>query len=93
MKKITDYKPRKKGKNPIAFFHYWSDGKIKYQGYVVQLNKDGSGTCQLFEFLMGYPSNQTRVTSAFFDDCTFYDSDIDMNSAYYKHERLRLKNE
>lgn len=84
MKTIADYKPRKIGETPIAFFHYWSDGEIEYQGYVTQLDKDRSGTCQLFDWLMGEPSEKIHVTRAFFDDCTFYDSDHDMNVAATK---------
>ena len=82
MKTIEDYKPRKEGTTPIAFFHYWENGEIQYQGCVIQLEKDRSGTCQLFEWFMGMETDKINVTRAFFDDCTFYDSDYQMNSAY-----------
>jgi len=89
MKSIEDYKPRKKSDSPIAFFHYWKDDKIMYQGYIVHLKKDRSGECQLFEWLSGTRSDEITVTRAFFDDCTFYDSDYQMNSAYEKYSKTR----
>jgi hypothetical protein len=82
MKKITDYKPRKNGETPIAFFHYWEDGEICYQGYITRLEKDYSGTCLLFDWLLGEEGEPISVNRAFFDDCTFYDSDYQMRSAY-----------
>lgn len=82
MKTINDYQPRKKSDTPIAFFHYMKDGKIKFQGYVIKLNEDRTGECQLFEWISGTPSQIITVTRAFFDDCVFYDSDYEMNSYY-----------
>jgi len=82
MKSIKDYKPRKKGDTAIAFFHYWEDGKINLQGYITELRNDYSGTCQLFSWLGGGETDEIHVTSAFFEDCTFYDSDYAMNIAY-----------
>ena len=87
MKTINDYKTRKESDSPIAFFHYWDDGAIQYQGFITQLSKDRSGTCILFEWFSGGESDTIHVTRAFFDDCTFYDSDYAMNRAYANHKR------
>lgn len=87
MKTINDYKPRKESDSPIAFFHYWDDGEIQYQGFITQLSKDRSGTCRLFEWSFGEETDTIHVTRAFFDDCTFYDSDYAMNRAYTDHKR------
>jgi len=86
MKTIKDYKPRSYADTPIAFFHYWQDEKIKYQGYIVELKKDRSGCCMLFSFMTGEPTDTIVVTRSFFDDCTFYDSDHEMINAYKKSE-------
>ena len=89
MKTITDYKPRKEGNTPIAFFHYREgDGTIQYQGYITHLRKDYTGTCHLFSWFGGYETDDSviHVTRAFFDSCTFYDSDYQMNRAYETHK-------
>ena len=78
MKTIKNYKPRKYGDSPIAFFHYMEDGKIKYQGHIAALNKDRSGICQLYDWFTGGNSDEINVTRAFFDDCIFFDSDYGM---------------
>jgi hypothetical protein len=91
MKTINDYNQRKKGDTPICFFHWWEDGNIQYQGFVVRLNKDKSGTCKLMSWLDGYEDEDLiAVTSSFFNDCTFYDSTYQMNSAYQKHKEEKL---
>jgi len=90
MKTIEDYKPRKKSDSPIAYFHYFDKGgEVVYQGYIKELKKDRTGTCQLFEWLSGTESDEITVTRSFFDDCTFYDSDYQMNSAYEKYSKTR----
>ena len=89
MKTIEDYKPRKKSDTPIAYFHYFDEGEVVYQGYIKELKKDQTGTCQLFEWLSGSESDEIHVTKSFFDDCTFYDSDYQMNSAYEKYSKTR----
>lgn len=78
MKTINDYEPRKRADTPIAFFHYIKDGERIYQGYIIQLNEDRSGKCQLFDWYLGTKSEIITVTKAFFDACVFFDSDYDM---------------
>ena len=76
----------KKSKTPIAFFHYWKAGEITYQGYITHLKKDLSGECRLFSWLTGEATETIQATRAFFDDCTFYNSDYEMNAAYAKNK-------
>lgn len=95
--KITDFKPSKTIKGgkfqpygeswitygiPIVFFHYWEDGKILYQGFVDSIDKRHGGGVILFEWLMGEMNGRIRVTKAWFDKCTFYHSDMEMNKAH-----------
>jgi hypothetical protein len=81
MKKITDYKPREYGDNPIAFFHYLDDdGEIKYQGFVKELTPEFTGSVVFFSWLDSCDTDEACVTSAFFDQCIFYNSDYEMRN-------------
>jgi hypothetical protein len=92
-KTIRDYRPRRLNKDePIVFFHKWEDGYVNYQGIVIELTKAYSGKVMFFDWIMGYSDgNQHCVTASYFDDCTFYDSDYDMNNAYAKSKKRPQK--
>lgn len=77
-----------KAKTPILFFHSWNeDGTLNHQGYIYLLNKDGTGMAQLFSWLFGEEADVTTFTKAYLEKCTFYTSDVEMNSAWRKAKR------
>jgi hypothetical protein len=88
MKTIANYKPRKFIENePIAFFHYYADGEIQYQGQILELTKNKSGKVNFFDWIAGFTMEEYHwVTRNYFDDCVFFDSDFQMNQAYHKHK-------
>jgi hypothetical protein len=74
---------------PILFFHSWRNGQIKYQGFLHTLRPDGTGTAQLFEWVMGEESDTMAFTKAFLAECTFYSTDQEMRDAGAVAQRPR----
>jgi hypothetical protein len=45
------------------YFHTFdARGRLKWQGYVVKRRKDGRYTCQLFEWILGTPSDRVTMS-------------------------------
>jgi hypothetical protein len=67
-------------------FHWYENGAIQHQGYLLALNSKGYGKAQLFEWFLGQPSDVIEVTPDYLRDCVFYTSDKAMNAAYVASE-------
>ena len=69
--------------SPILFFHSLSDlGEIEYQGFLVELKRDGTGRAQLFDWMLGQLSDEgLYFTKAFLESCRFYTTDREMREA------------
>lgn len=68
--------------DPLFYFHYMPNGKVKYQGYVSKLTKDGCGVATLFSFLSGYETDTFTFTKMFLNKCVIYASNYEMRIAY-----------
>lgn len=65
------------------FFHFFKDNKVEWQGYIVSEPKDGYFIIQLFDWILGYPSNQKLIKIDDMIGWNLYDTDEEMNEAYY----------
>ena len=65
------------------FFHsIGSDGKIEWQGKILDMPKDGLYLIQLCDWMMGEPSDQMLKTIDDMKGWLFYDRNEDMVFAY-----------
>jgi len=64
------------------FFHWFEAGEIEEQGHLLELNADGIGLAQMFEWFTGAPERVKPVTPAYLAGCVFYTSAAAMREAY-----------
>lgn len=74
-------------------FHSMLNGKINWQGYVVNKIDDEYYLVQLFSHLTGFPTIKKQVHKSDMSDWNFYDSDKDMRYFFYKQEGLNPEEE
>ncbi|MGE4419997.1 MAG: GIY-YIG nuclease family protein [Sulfurimonas sp.] len=65
------------------FFHTFKNNQVEWQGYIISEPKDGFFLIQLFDWILGEPSNQKLVSINDMLSWNFYDSVEEMNDAYY----------
>ena len=70
------------------FFHTFIDKQIEWQGYIISEPKNDFFLVQLFDWILGEPSNQKLVNINDMLSWNFYDSVEEMNDNY---DRYRLK--
>jgi hypothetical protein len=64
------------------FFHSYKDGETQWQGQVLSRPSAGLYLVQLFEWLMGEPSDQKLISLAEMKEWTFYDTVEEWTGAY-----------
>jgi hypothetical protein len=72
---------------PILFFHTMEDGEINWQGYLFELNEDGTGLAVLFSWFHGCETDTIQTTKAFLTECVFYSTAYEMNKAAERANR------
>ena len=77
--------------DPILYFHTWDGDQVKWQGFIFDLQPNGNGQAQLFEWVTGGQSDVIKFTKAFLMECTFYTTDYEMNSEYHANEKRLTK--
>ena len=76
---------KEQSKNALVgkFFHsVEADGKIKWQGCILDMPAPGEYLVQLFEWLSGHPSIQRLASISQMENWLFYDDADEMISAY-----------
>lgn len=71
------------------FFHTFVDNQVEWQGYIISEPKDSFFLVQLFDWILGEPSNQKLVSINDMLSWNFYDSVEEMNDAYYNKYRQK----
>jgi hypothetical protein len=78
------------------WFHTWDRKEcgcsiLQWQGQVTAKADAGHYLIQLYEFLMGFPTDQHVTPVADMVAWTFYDSDEEMRDAYNSYERRGIR--
>ncbi len=61
------------------YFHFLQNGMIKNQGLVLTPDR-----AQLFEWVLGEPTDVIKINAAFFANCNFYATAEEMDLAFQK---------
>lgn len=71
--------------SPVGkWFHSYKDGMIHWQGEVLSEPIPGRYVVETYSWLTGAPWSQQTVSVADMADWSFYETDEDMNEAYYQ---------